>query len=62
MQGDLPLQPKSAGEGVVAEHLYRVQRVFLEILADEGELVQDVGGHGDDVAADIGRLDDVQTS
>jgi hypothetical protein len=38
---------------VISEHLHRVQRVFVEVLADQGELLEQVVGDGDDVAADL---------
>ena len=42
------------------EHLHRLERVLVEVLADQRELVQDVVGHGDDVAADLVGLEDVE--
>ncbi len=45
---------------IVAEHLDGVERILVEGLADEAELLEDVRRGGDDVAADRIGLDEVQ--
>ena len=51
---------KSGGPSVVAEHFRGFERVVAEILADEGQLFQNVVCHRDDVAADRICLKNVQ--
>src|SRR5687768_5948014 len=46
--------------GVVVEHLHGVQRIGGQVLAHQGQLLEDVVGGGDDVAADGVGLEDVE--
>ena len=50
-----------AGQRCVAvEHLHGLERELVEVLADKRELLEQVGRHRDDVAADRVGLEDVQ--
>ena len=46
--------------GVVEEHLDGVERELVEVLADQRQLLQQVVGHGDHMAADRVGLEEVE--
>src|SRR5262245_3845856 len=54
------LDGEAGGDRVAPEHLDGLQRIGVEILVDQAQLVEDVVGHRDDVAADGIRLEDVE--
>ena len=54
------LQREAGGERVAAEHLHGLQRVLQQILAQQIELLEQVVGDRDDVAADLIGLDQVE--
>src|SRR6202012_5722206 len=57
----LPRSEREAGgDRVAVEHLHGLQRVFVEVVPEQGELLQEVVGDRDDVAADLVGLDDVE--
>ena len=45
---------------VLVEHLHGLERVFVHVLADQRQLLDDVVGHRDDLAADLVGLEDVE--
>src|SRR5581483_6399983 len=50
-----------AGSGSIAvEHPHGIERVVRQIAPEQAELAEDVGRDGDDVAADVARLNDVE--
>ena len=51
---------KPAATRVAVEHLHGLQRELIEVLAEQVELLEQVVGHGDDVAADLVGLHDVE--
>src|ERR1019366_4250281 len=53
-------QGKAGRRGIPMEHLDRVERILVQILADESKLLQNIVSHGDDVAADCVGLKHVQ--
>src|SRR5579885_734459 len=56
----MPLELVAGALRVAAEHGYRLARVLGQVLANERQLGQQIGGEGDDVAAGLIRLDDVE--
>src|SRR2546427_8872432 len=54
------VQAEARSAGVLVKHLYRLQRIFGEVLIDEIEFLQDVVGYRDDVAAHLVRVIKVQ--
>ena len=52
---NLVSEPEPRLDRVVAEHLHGVERVLVEVLADQRELLEQVVGDGDDVAAESSR-------
>lgn len=50
------LQPIASLLSVGMKHLHGIQRVFVQVFSDKGELLQNVMSHDDDVAADLMRL------
>ena len=59
-EGFCALEREASRLGVVVEHLHCVQGVGREILVDERQLLQDVVGHRNDVAADRVGVEDVE--
>src|SRR5271165_4727540 len=58
--GPSSLQSEARGHRVAVEHPDRLQRVLIEVLAETVELLEQVVGHGDDVAADLIGLHEVE--
>ena len=54
------LDPVTGLRRVVVEHLDRIERILVEILADQRQFLERVVGHGDDVATDLIRVENVQ--
>src|SRR5260370_16676801 len=54
------LKFESRANGVVGEHLYGLERVVIEVLADQRKLLKDVVGHRDDLTSDRVGVEDVQ--
>ena len=53
-------QPVSSFLGIIVKHLDRFKRVLIEVLADELEFFQDIGGYRDYVAPYCVCLEDVE--
>src|SRR5262249_11449122 len=53
-------QSEARSGGIVVKHFDRVERVVVEVFANERELLENVVGDGDDVAADFVRLNHVE--
>ncbi len=47
-------------ELVIGEHLHGLERIVVEIFADQRKLLQDVIGHGDDLTSNGLGVEDVQ--
>jgi hypothetical protein len=54
------LERKAGSKRVVSEHLDRFERELVQILPERFELRQEIVREGDDVAADLVRLYDVE--
>src|ERR1700694_1727448 len=54
------LELETSADGVVGEHLYGLERVVIEVLADQRKLLQDVIGYGDHLTSDRVGVEDVQ--
>ena len=48
------------GLSVVVEHLHGFERILVHVLADQRQLLDDVVGHRDDLAADLVGLENVE--
>ena len=50
----------AGGQRILVEHRHRLERITVEILADQRQLFDDVAGHGDDMAADFVGLENIE--
>ena len=58
--GGIDYSVKPAADRVAVEHLHGLERELLEVLAEQSSFLSRSWRHGDDVAADLVGLDEVQ--